>query len=62
MVYLFPIMTVFIAARLPSALALYWTVSTLFGVIQQYIVEKEMGLLPSWLSFSKKSMVRVDKK
>src|SRR3989304_8835439 len=26
MVYLFPIMTVFIAARLPSALALYWTV------------------------------------
>lgn len=38
MMYLFPIMTVFIALRLPSALALYWVITTLFGIVQQYLV------------------------
>lgn len=40
MLYLFPLMTVFIALKLPSALALYWVVTTLFGVIQQYLIFK----------------------
>lgn len=55
MIYLFPVMTIFIAARLPSALALYWTISTLFAVVQQYLVEKEK------LVFSKKAVVTVEK-
>lgn len=38
MVYIFPIFTVIIAMKLPSALALYWVVTTLFLVIQQKIV------------------------
>jgi len=40
MMYLFPVMTVFIALKFPSALALYWVVTTLFGIVQQYIVFK----------------------
>lgn len=42
-IYLFPIMTIFIAARLPSALALYWFVTTAFGVAQQYWVLRGDG-------------------
>jgi len=41
MLYLFPIMTVFFALKLPSALALYWVVTTLFGITQQYVVFKK---------------------
>jgi len=40
MLYLFPVMTVFIALKIPSALALYWVVTTLFGIVQQYVVLK----------------------
>lgn len=40
MLFMFPILTVFIAATLPSALALYWVVSTLFSIVQQYFVLK----------------------
>ncbi len=38
MVYFFPFITVVILLRLPSALALYWIVSGLFSIIQQYII------------------------
>lgn len=50
MTYIFPAMTVFIALRLPAALALYWTISTLFGIVQQIIVKRSLKLqsnLPS---------------
>lgn len=50
MMYVFPAMTVFIALRLPAALALYWAVSTLFGIVQQIIVKRSLHLkanLPS---------------
>lgn len=40
MQFLFPIITIFIAASLPSALALYWAVSNLFSIFQQYIIFK----------------------
>jgi YidC/Oxa1 family membrane protein insertase len=43
MLYLFPLMTVFIALRLPSALALYWVITTLFGIIQQYLILRRDG-------------------
>ena len=41
MVYFFPIITVLILLRLPSALGLYWIASGLFMVIQQYIIIKK---------------------
>ena len=44
MAYIFPAMTIFISLQLPSALALYWVVSILFAVIQQYILKKTMHL------------------
>jgi YidC/Oxa1 family membrane protein insertase len=36
MTYIFPFLTVFIAFNLPAALPLYWSVTTLFAVAQQY--------------------------
>lgn len=45
MVYLMPIMTVVIASRFPSGLALYWVVTTLFSFGQQLIVSGPGGLL-----------------
>lgn len=38
MTYLFPVLTVVIAWSLPAALPLYWAVTTLFAVGQQYLV------------------------
>ncbi len=39
MTYFMPIITIFIAMRLPAALPLYWIVITLFGIIQQYFTK-----------------------
>jgi len=41
MVYFFPVFTVLILLGLPSALGLYWTVSGLFSIIQQYFIFKK---------------------
>ena len=41
MVYLFPVITVIILLKLPSALGLYWIVSGLFSIVQQYFIFKE---------------------
>ena len=38
MVYYFPVITVVIAINLPSGLALYWVTTTVFQIVQQYIV------------------------
>ncbi len=45
MVFLMPIMTAVIALRFPSGLALYWLISTLFTVVQQYFVSGWGGLM-----------------
>lgn len=40
--YMFPILTFFIGLQLPAGLTLYWIVTTLFGIGQQYyILRKE---------------------
>ncbi len=44
MMYIFPAMTAFISLSLPAALALYWSVSTLFGIVQQLVVKKSLKL------------------
>lgn len=36
--YMFPVMTVFITFKLPAGVALYWFVSTVFGIIQTKIL------------------------
>jgi len=41
MLYFFPLFTVFILWRLPAAIALYWMVTTLFTIGQQYIIMKK---------------------
>jgi len=47
MLYLGPLLTLFIGVRLPAGLALYWLVSTLFTIGQQmYIERKENAKLP----------------
>ncbi|MCX6765196.1 MAG: YidC/Oxa1 family membrane protein insertase [Candidatus Nealsonbacteria bacterium] len=41
MLYFMPIFTVVILFSLPSAIGLYWSVSTLFMIVQQYIINKK---------------------
>ena len=40
MAFMFPIMTIFIGRSLPSGLALYWIITTIFSIGQQYYVNK----------------------
>jgi YidC/Oxa1 family membrane protein insertase len=40
MTYLMPIFIVFIGLKFPAGLPLYWTVITIFGIIQQYFTAK----------------------
>ena len=39
--YFFPLVTLFAAIRFPAGAVVYWVVSTLFGIVQQYFVNKE---------------------
>ncbi|MDP3093839.1 MAG: YidC/Oxa1 family membrane protein insertase [bacterium] len=41
MTFLFPILTVFILAKLPSVLGLYWLATSVFTILQQYILNKK---------------------
>ena len=43
MVYFFPVFTVIILINLQSALGLYWVVSGLFSIVQQYFIFKKHG-------------------
>lgn len=44
MVYFMPLVTIFISWKLPAGLTLYWVVTTLAGIIQQYFVIKKNGI------------------
>ena len=46
MLYTMPLMTTIIALKFPSGLALYWTISTIFSLVQQLIVSGPGGLKP----------------
>jgi YidC/Oxa1 family membrane protein insertase len=41
MLYFLPLFTVFILWSMPSAVALYWLTTTVFTIIQQYIILKK---------------------
>jgi len=45
MVYFFPFLTVFILMSLPSAIGLYWIVSGIFSIVQQYFILKKSILI-----------------
>ncbi len=44
MIFIMPVMTAFIAARLPSGLAVYWVATSFYSIIQQYFVSGPGGL------------------
>jgi YidC/Oxa1 family membrane protein insertase len=54
-VYLFPLLTFTAAIKFPAGAALYWTISTLFTVIQQYYVNKEKLALTGLVEAEKKA-------
>ncbi|MGX6591060.1 YidC/Oxa1 family membrane protein insertase [Cetobacterium ceti] len=41
MMYIFPVMMVFISYKMPAGLQIYWLTSSLVGVIQQYLIIKK---------------------
>ena len=41
MMYVFPIMMIFISYRMPSGLQLYWLTSSILAVVQQYFIMKK---------------------
>jgi len=43
--YVLPIISVVIALKLPAGLPLYWVVTTLFGVAQQYWINRNLPKL-----------------
>jgi len=44
MIYFLPLFTVFILWRLPAAVGLYWLVTTLFSIIQQYLIYRKPAI------------------
>lgn len=49
MLFLMPLMTVVISLKFPSGLALYWVITTLFSVVQQWLMTGPGGLHYYWL-------------
>jgi len=47
MVYMMPLMTVIISLNFQSGLVLYWVISTVFSLIQQYFFSGWGGLVPA---------------
>lgn len=41
--YLFPAMILIFSATMPAGVGIYWLISTLFSIGQQYVVNKEVG-------------------
>lgn len=41
--YVMPVLTVVIGLRFPAGLSLYWVVTTLLGILQQTLINKEHG-------------------
>ncbi len=50
--YLLPLMVGFFSFSLPFGLSLYWNTLTIFGIIQQYIIQRWGGLV-DWFPFLK---------
>lgn len=44
MIFIGPLVTIFIFYNLPAAVGLYWLISSIFSIVQQYIVNKKVSL------------------
>jgi len=44
MIYFFPFVTVFIARSLPAGLAIYWVMTSIFMIFQQWYINSRFGL------------------
>ncbi len=53
MMFLLPLMIGYSSFIFPLGLALYWNVSTIFGIIQQYKITGPGGLTPIWQKITK---------
>jgi len=62
MLYLMPIFTVFIAGRLPAALPLYWIITNLFSIVQQWWVFRDSGSAKLKTQSVKEKDIREDTK
>jgi membrane protein insertase Oxa1/YidC/SpoIIIJ len=60
MIYLFPLMTIYIAHKLPAALSLYWIITTVFGIIQQLYVNKTIKKKPEFQAEIKKEEAEIE--
>lgn len=43
MTYFFPILTIYIGTTIPAALTLYWLVTIIFSIVQQYLITKKQN-------------------
>lgn len=59
MLFIMPIMTGFIAARFPSGLALYWVITTIFSIGQQFYVSGPGGLVTYWNRYVSKKQTNI---
>ncbi len=48
MLFIMPVMTAFLALRFPSGLGLYWIATTVFSIVQQYVLSGPGGLVTYW--------------
>lgn len=62
MTYLFPIMTVFIGRSIPAALTLYWVITTLFGIGQQWYVNRNIKSQKSKVKSEEKETIKEELK
>lgn len=48
MIFIMPLMTAFLATRFPAGLAVYWVVTNVFSILQQYFISGLGGLKTYW--------------
>ena len=61
MIYIFPLVTIFIARSLPAALGLYWITTTIFGIAQQWYVNKSVRNNPREVKEAREDLIEIEK-
>jgi YidC/Oxa1 family membrane protein insertase len=60
MLYIFPIITVVFARSMPSALVLYWIITTVFGIFQQIYVNKSIRTNPKEVEEAREDVKEIE--
>jgi YidC/Oxa1 family membrane protein insertase len=60
MMYIFPVMSFLFARMFPAALAIYWVATTLFGIGQQWYINKEIKVSKSEIIEAEKELVALE--